>query len=69
VQLYIRYFASDKTSNGNTVNCCAILYIDLKETFMLKKGISYDTLTDFAVFAKEISLKLNRGVKLNIGCL
>ena len=36
---------------------------------MLKKGISYDTLTDFAAFAKEMSLKVNRGVKLNIECL
>lgn len=51
------------------MNHCAILYILLKEAFVLKKGISYDTLTDFAVFAKELSLKVNRGVKLNIGCL
>lgn len=50
------------------MNHYAVLYLDLKETLILKKGILYDTFTDFEVFAKEIGLKVNRGVKLNIGC-
>jgi hypothetical protein len=51
------------------VNHYAVLCIDWKETFILKKGILYDTLTDFGVFAKKIGLKVNGGVKLNIGYL
>jgi len=51
------------------VNYYAILYLDLEETFIIKKGILYDTLADFGVFTKEIGLRENRGVKLVIGCL
>jgi hypothetical protein len=51
------------------VNHYAVLYLDLEETFILKKGILYGTLTDFGVFAKEIGLKGYRDVKLDIGCL
>jgi hypothetical protein len=51
------------------VNHYAVLYLDFEETFILKKGILYDTLTDFGVFTKEIGLKVNRGVKLDTGCL
>jgi hypothetical protein len=42
---------------------------DFKETFINAKGVLYNTLTDFGVLAKQIGLKVKRGVKLNIGFL